>query len=428
MGESRANDAAREVVVVGAGAAGLWVAQGAAQGGRDVLVLEKTPRAGTKVLASGGTRCNLTTSLPVEDALRLYGPRGERFLRRALRTLSPWDVRERFAEWGVPSEEHPLDKVFPRSGRARDVRDALRGAALGAGAELRTNAPVRALARAGSHWELRLESDESVLAREVVLCAGGKSYPKTGCTGDGYAWLRALDLKLVRPVPALVPLTSPAAWVRELTGLDLQEVELRLTDVDGRKAGRRRRPVVFTHHGLSGPGAMDLAEPVAREEDLAREEGRAVRPLRLELDLLPDHDWEELRAALIEGVRRPGNPQLARIVPGGLPRRLARASLVQAGLEPEARCASLGKSARHAWIQALKALVVPVDGTLGYDKAELTAGGLDLRAVDPGSMAVRSHPGLFVCGELLDVQGPIGGLSFQAAFSTAELAARALAR
>jgi len=422
MGEARE----REVVVVGAGAAGLWAAAGCARAGRDVLLLEKTPRTGTKVLASGGTRCNLTTSLPPDAAARLFGSKGERFLRRAFQALTPRDVREHFHALGVPSEEHALEKVFPTSGRALDVRDALEGDARAAGAELRVEAPLRALRPDGDVWELRLASDELVRARAVVLCVGGQSYPRTGCTGDGYAWLRELGLRVVEPVPALVPLASPASWVRELTGIALQDVELRLLDAEGARLGRRRRPIVFTHHGLSGPGAMDLAEPVAREAARARAADERPRAHRLELDLAPDHSWEQLRAILIERAARPGNQLLVKSTPVELPRRVAEAVLRQADIDVEGRCAQLDKSARHRWIQALKALAVPVDGTLGFERAELTAGGLALPEVHPGTMAVRGHAGLYVCGELLDLQGPIGGLSFQAAFSTAELAARAL--
>jgi predicted Rossmann fold flavoprotein len=415
---------AEEVVVVGAGAAGLWAAARAAELGAAVTLLEKTPRAGTKVLASGGTRCNLTTTLGPQEAGRLFGPEGARFLAPALGSLSPEALRLVFAGLGVETVEAPLEKVFPRSGRARDVRNALQDWATGAGARIRLNAPVRGVEPAGEGWRVRLEDGEHVDCARLLLAPGGKSYPRTGTTGDGYAWLAALGLELVEPVPALVPLTSPEPWVRALSGVHLQEARVRLLDEHGTVLGLRERPVVFTHRGISGPGAMDLSEHVARARG---------RTLALVLDGYPEVEREELRARLIEAAGAPGGKRLAATLaaclPRPLPRRLLAAISAQAGLaEENPRTSSLNRSSRHELIEALKGLHVPVAGTRGFDHAEVTAGGLALSEVDPGSMRVDGRPGLFVFGEVLDLQGPIGGLNFQAAFATAELAARAAAR
>ena len=416
----------QELVVVGAGAAGLWCAARAAELGAKVLLLEKTPRAGTKVLASGGTRCNLTTTLGPDEAARLFGAAGERFLRAAFHTLPPRAVRERFAELGVPTVEAPLEKVFPASQRAKDVRDALERWARAGAVEFRAGAEVRALARLDGAWRVEFADGSALSAAKLVLAPGGKSYPRTGTTGDGYRWLAALELPLVEPVAALVPLASPAAWVHALAGISLQEVEARLFASDGRELGRRARPVVFTHAGISGPGAMDLSAPVAR----AAGEGRARPPLTLALDLVPAHTREELRELLLGAAGTPGAPLVASVLAAALelPRRLLEAALAQAGSAPDARIHTLAKPTRHALVEALKALAVPVDGTLGFEHAEVTAGGLALSALDPRTLRVNGHAGLFAIGELLDLDGPIGGLNFQSAFATAELAARAAAR
>ena len=418
-----------ELVVVGAGAAGLWAAARAAELGRSVLLLEKTARTGTKVLASGGTRCNLTTTLGPDEAARLFGARGERFLRGAFHALSPEAVRARFAELGVATVTAPLEKVFPASQRARDVRDALEGWARTAGVRIRCAAGVRALERSAGGWRLFLEGGGEERAARLFLCPGGKSYARAGTTGEGYAWLRALDLPLVEPVPALVPLASPAAWVRELAGISLQDVVVRLRAPDGSELAQRERPIVFTHRGISGPGAMDLSEPVAREETAARSSGRAPRAHALVLDLVPGRTREELRASCLEAAAQSGAPLLAAWLAAELtlPRRLVERVLVQAEVAPDTRVNILTRAGRHALVEALKSLVVPIDGTLGFDHAEVTAGGLALDALDPRTMSVNGVPDLWVFGELIDVQGPIGGLNFQAAFATAELAARSVA-
>jgi len=424
------SDAPLELIVIGAGAAGLWAAARAAELGCEVLVLEKTPRTGTKVLASGGTRCNLTTTLGPVEAARLFGPAGERFLRGAFRALSPARLRERFAALGVPTVEEPLEKVFPASHRARDVRDALECWARGAGARILCDSAVRGFERSDDAWRVRLQDGRVLRTRKLCVCPGGMSYPRTGTTGDGYGWLAALGLPLIEPVPALVPLVSPEPWVRELAGVSLQEVHVELRSPDGALLAQRERPVVFTHKGISGPGAMDLSEPVAREEARAKQSGRDPRAHALRLDLVPTLERESLRALLASLAGRPGAPMLASSLATelALPRRLVARGLAQAGLAPGARVNELARAARHSLVEALKGLAIPVTGTLGFDQAEVTAGGLALAAVDAATLRVKGIEGLWVFGEILDLAGPIGGLNFQAAFSAAELAARDVSR
>jgi len=396
-------DRVTDIAIVGAGAAGLWAAGVCAASGRQTLVLEKTPRTGTKVLASGGSRCNLTTTLGPRAASQLFGPAGARFLSPAFGNLPPAAVRERFHALGVPTKTEPLfEKVFPASDSARDVRNALLSRAQGAGAEILTERPVRHVAPVEGGWSLSTGS-MTVRCRALLLCPGGKSVPRSGTTGDGYAWLRSLGLKVVDPVPALVPLRSAEAWVTALTGLTV-DAEVRVGKI------RRRRPVLFTHKGLSGPGAMDLSVHMAR--------GASV----LHLDLLPDLSWEALREQLIAAGARKGAPGLVRVLP--LQRRLVEAVALQAGLtNGNPRISDLTRTQRHRLVETIKSLAIPISGTTGFKAAEVTAGGLALGEVDRKTMEVRSHPGLYVFGELLDVAGPIGGLNFQAAFATAELAA-----
>ena len=407
-----------DIAIVGAGAAGLWAAGRAARAGRRVILFEKTARTGTKVLASGGTHCNLTTTLPGREAARLFGREGARFLETAFRVLSPLALRERFAELGVETVEAPLEKIFPASGRARDVRDALEREVRAAGASIVCEAELATLERAHEHWILHFQGGRSARAGRVILCPGGKSYPRTGTTGDGYVWLKELGLEQVEPVPALVPLSSPASWVRELTGIALPDVEARILDSAGKVLGSRRRPVLFTHRGVSGPGAMDLSVHVARARGAT---------CTLALDLVPELTREALRERCIALAGAGGTPGFSRVLPESLPKRVVHALARQAGLGGGAidpRLNTLARAQRDRLIESAKGLAIPIDGTLGFDLAEVTAGGLALGELDPGTLRVRKHPGLYVCGELLDLQGPIGGLNFQAAFSTAELAAR----
>ncbi|HIG10190.1 MAG: aminoacetone oxidase family FAD-binding enzyme [bacterium] len=426
-----------DLVVVGAGAAGLWVAARTAELGRSVLLLEKTRRAGTKILASGGTRCNLTTTLGSSQAALLFGAPGARFLAPAFRSLPPDALRAQFEELGLATLEAPLDKVFPASQSAREVRDCLLGRALKAGVEVRYLQEVQAVEPSSTGtWRIRLApaggAPVILECRSLCLCPGGRSYPRTGTTGDGYPWLEELQLELVTPVPALVPLTSSADWVHDLTGIARQGARVRLLDGTGRVLAERTRPVLFCHFGLSGPAAMDLSGVVTRGEATARRARADPPSWRASIDLVPELSSEELRHKLIAVGAAAGRPRLLKalgpMAQEALPRRLVRAVCGQAGLAAERCLAELKKHERHQLVLTLKGLAVPIDGTRGWDRAEVTGGGLALSALNPRTMEVNAHKQLFVCGELLDLDGPIGGLNFQAAFATADLAARALAK
>lgn len=421
-------DAVHDVIIVGAGAAGLWAAAVAARRGRDVLLLEKTGRVGTKILASGGSRCNLTTSLSPEAAAAEFGHEGHRFLRTAFRELPPAAVRERFQAWGVPTTVEPeFEKVFPSSGRATDVRDALLRAATEAGATIRVGVPVEAIEPVtksngeAAAWSVRVPG-ETLQTRHLMLCPGGRSYPKTGTTGDGYHWLRSLELPVVDPAPALVPLLSPAAWARELAGISLAHVVVRLVTTRGKAVAERRRPLLFTHRGVSGPGPMDLSEAVARSEQVGDRHRYA-----LAIDLCPDETWDDVRSLLTEAARSSPASSVQRHLPVELPQRARAAFLQHLGWHDRTpRIGDVSRKDRHRLVSALKGWTLPVIGTRGWDHAEVTAGGLSLDALDPGSMRVRGRDGLYVFGEIVDLQGPIGGFNFQAAFACAEIAARAV--
>ncbi len=421
-------DVAYDVVVVGAGAAGLWAAGTCAARGRRTLLLEKNRRPGVKILASGGGRCNVTTTLPPKGVRDAFGVEGGRFLAPALRALTPLDLRAELLRWGVPTHEAPLEKVFPDSQKARDVADALTRRAEAAGAAIRCGTAVVGIERRDGGFVVRTREGD-VPAPRAIVAVGGESYPKTGTTGDGYAWMEALGLRLVRRVPALVPLVVDLPWVRALAGVHVQDA--RVVVVATADVGRvlapgsgtvrrvladRRRPLLFTHTGLSGPGPMDVSRWF---EVLAPWH----RP-SLHVDFAPALSEDAVRAALLAAIAAGPAAPVSRALPAFLPERLAASLCGHAGVPPSRRAGETSKAERHALVQVVKRCEVPVAGTRGYDFAEVTAGGVALDEVDPGTMEVRRAPGLFLCGEILDLDGPIGGFNFQAAFSTAEVAGR----
>lgn len=398
---------------MGAGPAGLFAARVAAERGRRVVLLEKNRRPGLKILISGGGRCNLTTTRTGADLEAQYGGRRGRFLRHALRAFPPAALVATFIEEGVGLHVEDLEKVFPDSQKAADVANALVAMTRRAGVDLRCGAPMLDVVRTADGFSVSTPAGV-VAARRLVLAPGGRSYPKTGATGDGYRVCAELGHRIVPTVPALAPLAIDREWVHALQGIVLPAPITRLRDRAGRVLVERRRPVLFTHRGLSGPAPMDVSGYV-------EECGGGCW---LELDLAPETDANGLEAALLQSARRDGRALPWSALPGTLPERLRRALMELAGAE--GTLAELPRPARQRLVAATKHLQLPVDRSLGFAHAEVTRGGVALDEVDARTMASKLVPGLFVCGELLDVDGPIGGFNFQAAFATGRLAGLAV--
>ena len=400
-----------DVAVIGAGAAGLMAAIHAAERGRRTLLLEKNRKPGVKILMSGGTRCNLTHATDNRGIVEAYGPPG-RFLHSALAALSVEATIDLFESEGVATKVEETGKVFPVSNRAADVLGALLRRLQRSGAMLALEEPLLDLRRSEVGFTI-LTPLRTLHAARVVLTTGGQSYPGSGTTGDGYRLAAQFGHTIIPPRPALVPITTAAPWVAELRGLTLPDVSVRILDGDMALA-RRRGSLLFAHFGLSGPVVLDVSRVVS---------GHA-RPqtLRLEIDLLPGLRAEELSEWLRHEAAASGKRQLAGVLALRLPRRLGEIVLTQAGLAVDRAAAALSKADRAKLVRLVKGLAVPVSGTLGFKKAEVTAGGVALSEVDSRTLRSKCEPELFLAGEVLDLDGPIGGYNFQAAWSTGWLA------
>jgi predicted Rossmann fold flavoprotein len=408
-------ETAWDIVVVGAGAAGLMAAIRAAEFGRRVLVLEKNRRPGVKILMSGGTRCNLTHDTDNRGIVEAYGPPG-RFLHSALACLSVQATIEFFENEGVLTKVEETGKVFPVSNKAVDVLDALLRRLRRSGAVLAVEEPLRDLERTEDGFLLTTPA-RSLTAGRVVLTTGGRSYPGSGTTGDGYAFASRFGHTIIPPRPALVPITVAVPWVVELRGITVPDVGVRV--LEGSKGlVLRRGSLLFAHFGLSGPVVLDVSRVVSGHPN--------PRSLDLELDLLPNLTEPALDEQVRQESAASGKKQLAAVLPatatGPLPRRLAEAVLAQADLPIDRKAAALSRAERVKLVGALKRLRLPITGTLGFGKAEVTAGGVALDEVDSRSLRSRKVEGLYLAGEIIDLDGPIGGYNFQAAWSTGWLA------
>jgi predicted Rossmann fold flavoprotein len=406
-----------DVIVIGAGAAGLVAAAEAASRGRITLLVEKNRRPGVKILMSGGTRCNLTQATDKWGIIRAYGDQGD-FLHSALAALSPADLVELIEAEGVPTKVEETGKIFPVSNRASDVLDALVRRLERSGARLVTDEAVQQVERRADGFRL-LTGHRELAAAKLIVTVGGQSYPGSGTTGDGYAWAAMLGHTIVPPRPALVPLTTNESWVRDLSGITLPDVTIRLfANSRSKPLDQRRGSLLFTHFGLSGPVALDISRAFTALPSTA--------VAKLLCDFLPDTSSERLNEELRQAAAVDGKRLVANLLADRLPKRLVEALLTLTALRADQRAAEFSKPARAALVRALKAVEIPITGTRGFAKAEVTAGGVALAEIDGRTMESKLDPGLFFAGEILDLDGPIGGYNFQAAFSTGVLAGRSV--
>ncbi|HVW37373.1 MAG TPA: NAD(P)/FAD-dependent oxidoreductase [Pirellulales bacterium] len=427
-----------QVVVVGAGAAGLLAAARLAEGGKRTLLVEKNSRPGVKILMSGGTRCNLTHAADRRGIVEEFGAQG-RFLHSALAALSPQDLVELFECEGVATKIEPdTGKIFPASDKASDVLDALLARFRRSGCALALDEPLVAIERAGEDGFRLTTSRRTFTAEKVLITTGGQSYPGSGTSGDGYAWAASFGHTIVPPRPALTPVTTDADWVRELKGVTILDVLVRVVDAslerlpenapdDGarrakqRKRGclaERRGSFLFTHFGLSGPVVLDVSRVISGHP--------RPRSLVLQCDFLPSISEAELDERIKQEAAAAGKKQLGGLLAPLLPRRLTDTLLAQLDLPPERKLAELSRADRARLVTSIKRQPIPVSGTRGFKKAEVTAGGVALDEVDSRTMQSLKAPNLYFAGEVLDLDGPIGGYNFQAAFSTGWLAAESM--
>ena len=404
----------KRVIVVGAGAAGTMAAIFAAEGGADTTLLERTRDGGRKILISGGGRCNILPSQM--DESRFVTDSSPNTLRKILRA---WPLREQIAffeqDVGIPlKEERESAKLFPVSDRARDVRDGLLEMARRKGVHLQMEMAVTGLKREGGSWIVTTQSASplSLTADAVIVASGGLSVPATGSDGAGLTIVESLGHTITPPYAALTPLLSRNKAFSTLAGVSLPvTLDARADgDLDARATGG----FLFTHHGYSGPAVLDVSHVAVR----SIEKGPAR--INVQWTTLGEAEWTTALSPR-------GSRTVGAAVRAELPTRVADVLLDSAGIDPMLVLANLSRRDRIRLIETLVRGPLPWTGHEGYKKAEVTGGGVNLSEIDPKTMESRRCKGLFLCGEILDAFGPIGGYNFFWAWSTGRAAGKGAA-
>jgi len=404
-----AAEARRRIAIIGAGAAGVMAAIFAARSGADVLLLERTADGGRKILISGGGRCNILPSRL--DETRFVTDSSPNTLRKIVRS---WPLAEQIRffddELGLALvEETETAKLFPASNRARDVRDGLLALAARLGTHFRPSTIVDGvLPLEHNRWRVTMVDAEPLDVDAVIVASGGLSVPKTGSDGLGLQVARKLGHTIHKTYPALTPLTAEPSAYTELAGISLP---VTLTAHTAERTASATGGFLFTHRGYSGPSVLDVSHVAVR----SKSRGADLAHITVGWS---EHSAEEWLRAL----RRSGNRSVIGLVREKLPDRLAAVLLHYAGIDAARSTADLKREERTALIDLLVSGPLPWSGDEGYAKAEVTGGGVSLAEIDPRTMESRLHRNFFLCGELLDAFGPIGGYNFLWAWATGRAA------
>jgi predicted flavoprotein YhiN len=451
-----------DVVVIGGGPAGMIAAGRAGQLGQSVLLLEKNKELGMKLSITGKDRCNVTHFTEDKNELiEAYGKNG-RFLYSSLAGFSNSDVVDFFESWGVKMKVERGNRVFPVSNKSSDVRQALLAFLARGKVVIRQRVIVESLksnveSQQTKNDDTRLKIEEVILndgehvkAKKFIITTGGLSYPATGSTGDGYDWARELGHNIINPRPALSPIVVSEWFIPQLEGLSLKNIELSIYK-DDKKVDSKFGEMLFTNRGISGPVVLDLSKKVgelleansnkpsetkANEARLIeRSDSGVISPasseritkkskqnnqsnIVLKLDLKPALDFKKLDQRIQRDFQNGNNKQFKNILENLLPKKFISVMILKSKIDPEKQVNLITKKERKRLVKLMKGFSLRPDKLLGFGKAIITTGGIDLKEVDSKTMQSRLVSNLYFAGEILDLDGPTGGYNLQIAWST----------
>lgn len=407
-----------DVVVVGAGAAGIIAAWNAASLGARTLLVEKTNRIGTKILVSGGGKCNITHDGPLEDVLRAFRPNEARFIRPACYRFTNRQIVDLLTDRGLRVYTREDGRIFPVDQTAKDVVAILRTYLVDAGVDIRLETPIKEVVAVDGKIKGVRTEDDYFQSPRVVLATGGSSYPNSGTTGDGWPWAKALGHTIVKVRAALAPIYQSVGEESPRSGIALRDIVLKARR-GTKEVARWRNDLLFTHRGISGPTALGISRVVTE----CLEEGEVT----LEVDLRPDSSFEELGQEIKDWTQINSRKRMTSYMEEVVPKNLVEDVMLAAKLDMTLSGASLGQKDRNRLVETLKGWKLGPVRTVPLEKGECVAGGISLDEVDPQTMKSNLVEGLYLCGEVLDIAGPVGGYNLQSAFATGFVAGESAA-
>ena len=406
-----------DVLVIGAGAAGLLAAGTAAAFGAKTACVEKNEKPGKKLYITGKGRCNVTNAADIRDFMEAIPVNG-RFLYSAFSAFDNRDMIDLLARFGTETKTERGGRVFPVSDKSSDVISALTRYTEEGGCCMLHGCVEKILIKDGSAYGAILSGGRTVFADKIILATGGASYPQTGSTGDGYRFAADCGHHIINPKPSLVPLLTKEHTAAELMGLSLRNCAIRITNADGKEVYRDFGEMLFTHYGVSGPMILSAS---AHLRDFSR-------PYRLEIDLKPALDEAALDKRILRDFSVLANKDFANSLGALLPKKLIPVIIRLSKIAPQKKIHDITKEERTALVRILKAFPLTLTGTRPIAEAIITSGGVDTKEINPKTMESKKIKGLYFAGELIDVDAYTGGYNLQIAFSTGYLAGMSAAR
>ncbi|MBQ4536357.1 MAG: NAD(P)/FAD-dependent oxidoreductase [Lachnospiraceae bacterium] len=401
-----------KVIVIGGGAAGMMAAVAASDNGHRVVLYEKNEKLGKKLFITGKGRCNVTNAADMETLFQNVCT-NEKFLYSAFYQYDNQAVMDFLEKSGCPLKIERGERVFPVSDHSSDVINAFQRALKSRNVEICLNTEVKeVLTESTKFVGVRLANGQEITADGCIVCTGGISYASTGSTGDGYRFAKETEHRFIDPRPALVPLETKEEWCRELMGLSLRNVSLRM--MNGKKELYEGfGEMLFTHFGVSGPLVLSASSFYGK---------RKSDEVQLFIDLKPALTEEQLDKRILRDFDESKNKQFKNALGGLFPTKLIPVMIQLSGIHPDKKVNEITKEERKAFLQMIKNLPLTVKGTRSFAEAIITQGGVAVKDINPSTMESKLIKGLYFAGEVLDLDAMTGGFNLQIAWSTGHLA------
>lgn len=398
-----------DLAVIGGGPAGMMAAARAGELGARVILLEKNVNLGTKLLITGNGRCNFTNNSEENMALaEKFGNNGK-FLFSSLSQFGPEETINFFASRGVNTIMEKDNRVFPESGKSRDILETLERYLKESKVAVKNNAEVKEIIKKGKKIvKVILANDKEIIADKFIIATGGKSYPQTGSSGDGYAWLEKLGHTIIELKPSLTPIIVREKFVKELEGLSLKNIEINLFK-DNKKIDSSFGEAIFTANGLSGPAVFNLSRKISQE---------LPNEIKIRIDFKPELSFKEVDLEIQKIFTEFSNKMLRNSLDKLLSSRLALTIIKILKIDPDKNNNFVTKEERKALTHFLKEFELEIESVAGFEKAMITIGGIKLSEVNPKTMRSKLIDNLYFTGEILDLDGPTGGYNLQVCWST----------
>lgn len=403
-----------KVIVIGAGAAGMMAAYGAALNKHEVIIYEKNEKCGKKIYITGKVRCNLTNACDAEEFFERIVT-NSKFMYSSYYTMTNYQTMELFTDvFGLDIKTERGNRVFPLSDKSSDVINCIVRALKKMNVSIKLNQKVDELIIEGDSVKGIISEGERIYSDAVIVATGGKSYASTGSTGDGYEFARQCGHTIAEPLPALVPLVTKEGWVKELQGLSLKNIEVTFT-ADSKVIYSDFGEMIFTHYGVSGPVILSAGSYI-------RKRIANGNNISLSIDLKPALKEDQLERRIIRDFEEQSNQQYKNSLGKLLPRKLIPLIVELTGINPKKQVNEITKEERSKLVHILKNLQCTVTGTRDFNEAIITQGGVNVKEINPATMESKKCKKLYFAGEVIDVDAVTGGYNLQVAWSTGYLA------